>query len=158
MYIEICDSWYFKKVYACPEKVGCMQRNRKASRIFMVDKETPSNYGSLILSIVEKFGVFEGEHYWRGWSRGSRMLPPGPRERKHEVYRVDDELFNDVISFMLSYRFRTAPSRFLSSFYDEVDRMLKQDISCEEFVRWFNEAKRRFMERLSLRAVEKHLR
>ncbi|MEM4430946.1 MAG: hypothetical protein QXM08_07260 [Thermofilaceae archaeon] len=95
MKVEVCDLWYVKKVVVPLEEkeVKCINRLPRRKKLVVVYyKKCPNKRSSILLGMVEKFGRPIGEHYWRGYSRGGRMLWPGVRRRKHVVYEVPDKV------------------------------------------------------------------
>jgi len=97
MPVEICDTWYYTKIVFPKEggarRVKCLMKRRVENKVVMVvDKKSPSKWGRIVLKIIRRFGVKVDEHEWVGYSQGSRMLAPGIRRRKHEVYLLGDKV------------------------------------------------------------------
>jgi len=96
MRVEICDSWYYKKIVIplVDKNYKCLAKLRKNEKwVIAVPKNYYSKWAEIILDLIKKFGTFVDTHKWVGYSSGSRMTLPGRRERIHEVYEIDEKLY-----------------------------------------------------------------
>ena len=132
MKVEICETWYRYKIIIpkTDREVKCLARLRESEKmVISYDRRSPSKYTFLIKNLIETYGTPVGIHVWRSYSRGSRMTPPGIRERRHVVYEISDwlrDIIEKVIEISKLNMIRKLPDDLHLLSKEEIERIVNE--------------------------------